>query len=460
MPPWYLAVVALGGVLAIMLTVVWGRIHPFVALLAVSIAVGLASGMTPPEVIEAITSGMGGTLGFVAVVVGLGSMFGTMLEVSGGAERLAERLVQFFGSARAAVALGVVGFLVCIPVFLDVAVVMLLPLAVGVSRQTGRSVTAFAFPMLAGMAVTHTFVPPTPGPTAVAQLLHADLGWVIVIGVLAGLPTLLMTAPFASTVLARSAPGRPSTTSAMPASGPQRRLREPSVGLVAGLLILPLVLIVGVTVARACLDEKSPWADWLLLIGHPFTALLIGTVASFSLLGRRLGMTADEVQRAAERSLEPAGVILLVTGAGGVFKQVLIASGAGEAVATGLADAALPPLVLAWLVAAAIRVLQGSATVAMLTAAGLLAPLVEGVGRPEPFPALMTIAIAAGATTASHVNDSGFWLVGRFLGLTVAETLKSWTVLATMISVIGLGWILALEWVWPFLAKIGNNLPL
>ncbi len=327
----YLALVALGGVAAVIVAVTWLRIHPFVALLTAAIGTGLAAGMAPADVIAAITTGMGNTLGFVAVVVGLGSMFGMMLEESGGAERLAGALVKACGEARTGLALGVVGFLVCIPVFLDVGIVMLLPLAVAAARRTGLPVTAYAFPMLAGMAVTHAFVPPTPGPTAVAQLLAADLGQVIALGILTGLPTLAVAAWFSRRFLVPLAAGNPPLTKPNDrhADAPgslmiQPRLREPGVGLVLGLLLLPILLIVGDTVARATLGAESPLAHWLPLVGHPFTALLIATLASFYFLGLRLGMPAGRIQQIAERALEPAGVILLVTGAGGVFKQVLV----------------------------------------------------------------------------------------------------------------------------------------
>lgn len=449
----YLALVALGGVAAVIVAVTWLRIHPFVALLTAAIGTGLAAGMAPADVIAAITTGMGNTLGFVAVVVGLGSMFGMMLEESGGAERLAGALVKACGEARTGLALGVVGFLVCIPVFLDVGIVMLLPLAVAAARRTGLPVTAYAFPMLAGMAVTHAFVPPTPGPTAVAQLLAADLGQVIALGILTGLPTLAVAAWFSRRFLVPLAAGNPPLTKPNDrhADAPgslmiQPRLREPGVGLVLGLLLLPILLIVGDTVARATLGAESPLARWLPLVGHPFTALLIATLASFYFLGLRLGMPAGRIQQIAERALEPAGVILLVTGAGGVFKQVLVDSGVGKVVAASLAELPLSTIVVAWLVAAVIRVLQGSATVAMITAAGLVAPLVESAGEPEPFAALVTLAIAAGATIASHVNDSGFWIVTRFLGLSTAESLRTWTVLETVIGVAGLAFILLAHW--------------
>ena len=436
MESWYLVAVFAFGIAALITAVMWLKIHPFVALLTASIGVGLAAGMSPETVIESMTSGMGNTLGFVAVVVGLGSIFGMMLEQSGGAEKLADRLVKMFGPQQAALALGLVGFLVCIPVFLDVALVMLLPLAVAAGKRTGQPVTRFALPMLVGMAVTHAFVPPTPGPTAVANLLGADLGWVITVGIAAGLPTLIITAIFASKVLSKVASGNVSLDISPGTNAPQRK--SPHLAIVVALLVLPLVLIVSETAARAALGEESPTALWLMLVGHPFTALLIATLAAFYFLGKRLGMPAQEVQRIAERALEPAGVILLVTGAGGVFKQVLIDSGAGDAVASSLTSASVSTVVLAWLVAVIIRVLQGSATVAMITAAGLVAPLVTASGQPEPFAALVTIAIASGASVASHVNDSGFWLVGKFLGLSVGETLKTWTVQETIIGVLGL----------------------
>ena len=443
MATWYLSLVAVGGVAAVIAAVTWLRIHPFVALLATAIGVGLAAGMAPADVITSITAGMGNTLGFVAVVVGLGAMFGMMLEESGGATRLANAMVDALGEARTGLALALVGFLVCIPVFLDVALVMILPLAVAAARRTGRSVTTYALPMLAGMAVTHAFVPPTPGPTAVAQLLSADLGWVIALGIATGLPTLAVAAWLAGTVLARQAPGNPPLTQPTGHEPkPPQPLRRPTVGMVLGLLGLPILLIVGDTLIGTVLGEASPVAQWLTLVGHPFTALLIATLAAFYFLGIRLGVPAARVQQIAERGLEPAGVILLVTGAGGVFKQVLIDSGVGQVVASSLAELPLPTLVVAWLVAAIIRLLQGSATVAMITAAGLVAPLVEAAGQPEPFAALVTLAIAAGATIASHVNDSGFWLVGRFLGLSTGETLRTWTVLETIIAVAGLTFIL------------------
>jgi Gnt-I system low-affinity gluconate transporter len=454
METWQLALIAFGGVAAVILGVMWLKIHPFVALLTAAIGVGLASGMTPDTVLDSVQKGMGNTLGFVAIVVGLGSMFGMMLEESGGAERLAGRMVEFFGEARTGMALGLVGFLVCIPVFLDVALVMVLPLAVAAAKRTGRSVTVYALPMLSGMAVTHAFVPPTPGPTTVAQLLSADLGWVIALGIVTGLPTLIVTALISGTVLAKQAAGNPPLVRSNDADLPEQApLKEPSVGIVLTLLVLPIALIVGETVTRSIVGEDSPLAQWLALVGNPITALLLATFGTFYFLGIRLGMPASRVQRVAERGLAPAGVILLVTGAGGVFKQVLIDSGIGGAVASALADTALPTLVLAWLVAAVIRVLQGSATVAMITAAGLVAELVippeaasaiaeQAVTTPAWMPALATLAIAAGASIASHVNDSGFWLVGRFLGLSVGETLRTWTIVETIVAIAGLGFIL------------------
>ena len=317
---------------------------------------------------------------------------------------------------------------------------MLLPLAVAAGKRTGQPVTRFALPMLVGMAVTHAFVPPTPGRRQLRiYLVPTRMGYYrrhcrwtsninhhgnLCIKSLSKSPPAMCPSMYRLTHL------------------PQRK--SPHLAIVVTLLVLPLVLIVSETAARAALGEESPTALWLMLVGHPFTALLIATLAAFYFLGKRLGMPAQEVQRIAERALEPAGVILLVTGAGGVFKQVLIDSGAGDAVASSLTSASVPTVVLAWLVAVIIRVLQGSATVAMITAAGLVAPLVTASGQPEPFAALVTIAIASGASVASHVNDSGFWLVGKFLGLSVGETLKTWTVQETIIGVLGLVFVVCI----------------
>ena len=443
---------ALVGIAVLLLLVVRTKLQAFVALLLVSILVGVAAGMPLGGVLDSVTRGMGGTLGSIAVLVGLGAMFGSMLEVSGGAESLARALLRRFGAERAPWSLGLAGFLVAIPVFFDVGFIILVPVLYGLTRKTGRSLVYYGMPLLAGLAVTHAFIPPTPGPIAVAGLLGADLGWVILFGFVAGLPAMVIAGPVFGRIAARWVDAkvpdymeseRPlvDARSADEARGPAL----PSVGIVWTLTGIPLALILVGSLARTLLQKGTLKQEVLVFVGHPFVALLVTTLLAFTLLGTRRGMSRDEVQRVATKALEPAGIIILVTGAGGVFKQVLIDSGVGRVLAEALQASALAPLLVAFLIAALLRVMQGSATVAMLSSAGLVASLLEGQSPSAPRLALIVIAIASGATTASHVNDSGFWLVNRYLGLSVPDTLRTWTLATTLIALVGLGTSLLLS---------------
>ncbi|MBI3929827.1 MAG: gluconate transporter [Armatimonadetes bacterium] len=433
--------VAVVGIASLIVLIMVLRLHAFVALLLVSMGVGLGAGMSFEQVLTATQKGMGDVLGYIAIVVGLGSMFGQMLESSGGAQRLARTLVGVFGIERAAWALALAGFLIAIPVFFDVGFVILVPLVYSLSQSTGRSLLAFALPLVAGLAVAHAFIPPTPGPMAAAAILKADLGRVILYGIVAGLPAAILAGPvwghFISSKLHIPIPQHLE----MPEELPDEKL--PSFGLVLGLLLIPILLIVANTVSNARVPGGA-LADFFAFVGHPFVALTIAALLSFTLLGTLRGMTSDEVQQLANRSLGPAGMIILVTGAGGVFKQMLTDSNIGATLASSIVNLGLSPVLLAFLVAAVVRVSQGSATVAMMTAAGLIAPVLAleqfaGVDR-----ALVTIAVAAGSTVLSHVNDSGFWMLKEFLGMSVAQTLKSWTVLTTILGITG--FLAAVAW--------------
>lgn len=438
-----LIVAAVAGIFFLLFLVMKVKLHAFVALLLVSLLVGLAAGMPVGGVIDSVQKGMGSTLGFVAVVVGLGAMFGQMLEVSGGAERLAQTLLERFGEDRAQWSLGLTGFLVAIPVFFDVGFIILVPLVYGLAEKTGRSLLYYGIPLLAGLAVTHSFVPPTPGPIAVANLLGADLGWVILFGVIAGLPAMIVAGPlFGRWIAKRIHVGVPDYMQLTPRKA-DREL--PPFLVVAGIILVPLALILVNTVSTAALPAESVVSKTLGFLGHPFVALLIATLLAFYLLGTRRGFSRDEVQNIATKALEPAGIIILVTGAGGVFKQVLVDSGVGKVLGDMMAGSALPPVVLAFVIAALVRIAQGSATVAMITAAGLVAPLAQTLGLQGPALGLVVIAIAAGATILSHVNDSGFWLVNRYFGLDVKDTLRSWTVMETLIALVGFAGVFALS---------------
>lgn len=430
-----LIMVALAGIFLLLFLVIRTKLHAFVALLLVSLLVGIAAGMPLGEVINSIQNGMGGTLGFVAVVVGLGAMFGKMLEVSGGAERLAATMISKFGEDKAQWALGVTGFIVAIPVFFDVGFIILVPIVYGLARKTGKSLLHYGIPLLAGLAVTHSFIPPTPGPIAVAELVGAELGWVILFGVLAGIPAMILAGPVFGRFIGKKI--HIAIPDYMELEEKEYDKELPSFGMITSLILIPLVLILLNTLSGVLLDEGNMVREILTFLGHPFVALTIATMLTFYLLGTKRGYSRQEVQDIATKALEPAGIIILVTGAGGVFKQVLIDSGVGDVLGEMMGDSALPPIVLAFLIATAVRVAQGSATVAMVTAAGLITPLLEMVGMTGPALGLIVIAIASGATVLSHVNDSGFWLVNRYFGMDVKDTLKSWTVMETIIGLTG-----------------------
>ncbi|MGP4082319.1 GntT/GntP/DsdX family permease [Pseudalkalibacillus sp. R45] len=430
-----LILVALLGIIVLLFLVMRTKLQAFVALLIVSILVGIGADMKLSDIIGSIQEGMGGTLGFVAVVVGLGAMFGQMLEVSGGAERLAQTLIKKFGESRAQWALSVTGFIVAIPVFFDVGFIILVPIVYGLAKKTGKSLLFYGIPLLAGLAVTHSFVPPTPGPIAVAELVGADIGWVILFGILAGLPAMIIAGPIFGKYIAKKIHVNVPDYIELEERHYDREL--PGFGTVASLILIPLVLILLNTFSGLLLPEGNNVREFLTFLGHPFVALIIATVLAFYILGIRKGYSKDEVQQIATKALEPAGIIILVTGAGGVFKQILIDSGVGDVLGEMMAGSSLPPLLLAFLIASFVRVAQGSATVSMITAAGIMSPIIDSLGLGGPVLGLMVISIAAGATILSHVNDSGFWLVNRYFGLDVKDTLRSWTVMETLIALVG-----------------------
>ncbi|MDR1724147.1 MAG: GntP family permease [Tannerella sp.] len=440
--------VLLAGIGLLLLMVLRFKVQAFLALLVAAIFMGLATGMPMASVIKSITDGMASTLGFVATVVGIGAIFGQILESSGGAESLARSLIGKFGEDRARFALAITGFIIAIPVFLDVGFIIIVPVIYALARKTGKSLLCFAIPLLAGLAVTHAFIPPTPGPVAVAEILGADMGWLILFGFIIGLPVTLIAGPFWGSYIGRKMFIKvPDTFEAETDAPPARSF--PSFGQVVAIIATPLALIVANTVsgiiAKAHGMEDEFVIQLLAFLGHPFTALLIATFLAIYFLGIRRGIDRDMIMRLSTKALAPAGLIILVTGAGGVFKEVLVDSGIGVTLAESMAGSALPPLVLAYILALIIRVTQGSATVAMITAAGIVAPIIADAGLSEPLKAIIVIAIASGATTLSHVNDSGFWLVGKYLGMNEKQTLRSWTVMETIISVTGFVFALILS---------------
>jgi len=430
------------GVALLLLLVLKARINAFISLLITAIFVGILAGMPLKEVTAAIQKGMGETLGFIAVVVGLGAIFGQILESSGGAHALANYMLKKFGQGRASWAMMITGFIVAIPVFFDVGLIIFIPIIYALGRDTGKSLLYYGIPLLAGLAVAHSFIPPTPGPVAVSEIIGADLGWVIMFGLMLGLPTAVIAGPlFGKFISGKIKIDSPSMVNGE-VDDEASRSGLPSFWLILVLIVTPLLLIVISTMASILIKNgtlnTSIITDILIFIGHPFSALIIATLLAIWLLGIRRGMSRDRIMSLSTKALGPAGIIILVTGAGGVLKEVLVESGIGTILANSVAGTALSPILLAWIIAALVRVTQGSATVAMITAAGIIAPILPVFGLDAPNMALIVIAISSGATIASHVNDSGFWLVSKYFGMNEKQTLQSWTVMETIISLCGL----------------------
>ncbi|GAB5409258.1 MAG: gluconate transporter [Balneolaceae bacterium] len=441
---WGLLVAVFVGVCLLLTLILKFRIQAFISLLISSIVVGVLAGLPPNEIISTIQEGMGSTLGFVATVVGLGAMFGAILESSGGAQALANTLLTRFGDKKATWALTITGFIIAIPVFFDVAFIILIPIVYALQRKTGNSLLLYAIPLLAGLAITHAFIPPTPGPVAVADILNADLGWVILFGFITGLPAAILSGPIYGKFISNK------IFIEAPVLSPEEKFNESLPSFLSIILIIgiPILLIVINTIIGSPLIPENllppAFIAWMKVIGHPFVALIIANLVAWSILGLRQGMDKDQLMNIMTKSMAPAGIIILLTGAGGVFKQTLVNTGTGEMLATYFADKGISVLIFAYLSAVIIRVLQGSATVAMITAAGLTAPLLlSNVSDIER--ALTVIAIAAGASILSHVNDSGFWLVGKYLGLTEKQTFQSWTISTTILSLVGFVVVLLLS---------------
>jgi gluconate transporter len=438
-----LVVLAVTVLLVLVLAV---RLHAFVALLLTSLLVAVLGGIPLSEIAGIVEEGMGSTLGYIATVIGLGAMVGEMLRQSGGAEQIAQTLLATFGDDRAPWALSITGLLVSIPVFLDVALILFIPLVYTLTERTGKSLLFYAIPLLAGMAVAHSFIPPTPGPVAVAGLLGADLGWVILFGFLAGVPSIVVGGILYGRYIGQRIHLEvPEAMREELTDVSDAETTMPAFGQALSVIGVPLLLILGGTVSDVALAEGTTLRAALSFVGHPFVALVLAVLLAFYVLGIRSGYAMDDVQKIATKGLEPVGLIILVTGAGGVLGKVLVETGVGDTLAEAMAASNLPVVLLAFLIAVVVRVSQGSATVSMVTAAGLVAPVIESGDYTDPVVGLTTIAIAAGATVLSHVNDSGFWLVSRFLGMDEEQTLRSWTVMETIVGVVGFLVVLGLS---------------
>jgi GntP family gluconate:H+ symporter len=437
---------ALGAVVALIVLIARFKLHPFVVLIAVSLALGTAAGMPLGTVVKAFQDGVGGVLGFIAIVVALGTMLGKLMAESGGATRIATTLIALFGERRVHWAIMVVAFIVGIPVFFQVGFVLLVPLVFTIARRSGLSLVKIGIPLVAGLSVVHGMVPPHPAAMLAVGAYHADVGRTIAYAILVGLPTAALAGPiFASWIATRITLPAENPIAAQFASGgggDDLRRPTPSFGVSLFTVLLPVILMLCASAADLALDPASRLRSALDFIGGPIVALLVALLFSFWSLGYRQHFTRDQLLKFANDCLGPTATILLVIGAGGGFNRVLIESGVGKAIADVALGSHASPLLLAWTVAALIRVATGSATVAMTTAAGIVAPI--AAVTPGTHAELLVLATGAGSLVLSHVNDAGFWLIKEFFNMTVQQTLKTWTVAETIIGVAGLGFTLLL----------------
>ncbi|MEU8378539.1 gluconate:H+ symporter [Streptosporangium sp. NPDC048865] len=439
--PGRLVPAALVGIALIVVLITYFKLHPFLSLTLGSLAVGAVAGLAMTDTIAAFTDGFGSTAAGVGTLIALGAMFGKLLADSGGADEIVDTIVGRSSPRSLPWAMAAVGSLIGLPMFFEIGLVLLMPVIFLVSRRSGVSLIRVGIPALAGLSVMHGLVPPHPGPLVAIDALKADLGITLGLGVLVAIPTVAIAGPLFSRYAARwvDVPA-PELYETRP---PAEDTRRPSFGVTLATVLLPVVLMMGKALADILVPEGNVLRTALDFLGTPLVALLIAVIVAMFTLGLGAGMDKKAVAKSLEQSLPPIAGILLIVAAGGGFKQTLIDTGIGDLIATWVENSGLSVLLLAWLVAVLIRLATGSATVATVTASGILAPLVANLSVGET--SLLVLAIGAGSLFFSHVNDAGFWLVKEYFGLSVGQNIKTWSVMETVISVTGLVFVLLLS---------------
>ncbi len=461
-----LLLLAAVGIALLLLLIIKVKLEPFIALLVIGLLTALAAGLPVETLVGSaqapgkslLETGFGSILGHIAAIIGLGTMLGAILEASGGAQVLTRSLLRALGENRAPLAMGLAGLIFGIPVFFDVGIFVLAPLVYVAAKQGGRSVLLYCLPLLAGLSVTHAFLPPHPGPVAAAGLLGVNLGWVIMIGAVCAIPAwfvggvlfsswvgkrIHIEVPEEMLAASRVGTGRSGGDSGSGSGGwsevddEPEPANEPSLGLVVTIIAVPLVLILAGTFGSIWLPKGSTVIGVANFIGTPAVALTIAVLLAFWLLGFRRGMTKEAIAEMGAVSLRPVAMILLVVGAGAFYGAVLKATGIGDVIAKTLHDAGLPVIFAAYVISCGLRIAQGSATAAIAATAAIIGPTIADLGYSQVQLALIVAAICAGSIIASHVNDGGFWIVSRYFGISVKDTLKTWTVLETVLSVVG-----------------------
>ena len=438
-----LLIYALVAVIALIVLIAKFKLNPFIVLIVVSLVLGLAVGMPMGNIVKAFETGVGGALGHIALVVGLGTMLGKMMAESGGAERIANTMIKAFGEKNVHWAMMTVAFIVGLPVFFEVGFVLLVPIAFNIAKRTGTNMVLVGIPMVAGLSVVHGLIPPHPAALLAVTAYNADIGHTIMYALIVGIPTAIIAGPIFGKLVSKVVipnPDNPLIEQFVDAKKEKREL--PGFGITLFTILLPVALMLIGSWADVFFTPKTFANDFLRLIGNSVIALLIATLVSFCTFGRARGFGAEQILKFTNECLAPIASITLVVGAGAGFGRILMDGGVSKAIVGIATDAHLSPLLLGWFVAALIRVATGSATVAMTTACGIVAPIVSTVGgvRPE----LMVLATGAGSLILSHVNDGGFWLVKEYFNMTVPQTFKTWTVMETLISVLALLFTLGL----------------
>ncbi|KQX47066.1 MULTISPECIES: GntP family permease [unclassified Paenibacillus] len=435
----YLLMVTLLAIVIVILGVAWWKWHAFISLTVASLFLAIMAGLSMDKIVGAYETGVGNVLGHLVGILALGTILGKMMSDSGAGTQVANFFIRVFGEKRLPWAMLLSGFIIGIPVFFDVGIVMLLPLVISIHKSTKQNILLIGLPVIAGLSIVHGLVPPHPGAMTAIGIYKADIGKVLIYSLIIAIPAAVIAGPlFAKWVHKRVIPENEPVL--LSASTEPEKL--PGAGISFFIILLPVLLMV-LSVVAPYLSLPVGFMKFLVFIGNSVIALLISCFAAFYFLGIRQGMNKNYISKLSHECLLPVGSIILIIGAGGGFKQILIASGVGTSIAQMAENISLSPIVLAFMVAGLIRVATGSATVALTTAAGIVSPIVEHMSGVNL--ELLVIATGAGSLMLSHVNDAGFWMVKEYLGLTVKETFKTWTVLETLLSFIAFGTVLIVD---------------
>ncbi|MBD8115728.1 GntP family transporter [Pantoea agglomerans] len=440
-----LLAIATASIVILLMLVIKAKVHPFVALLIVSLLVAIATGIPAEKIMETIITGMGGLLGHITIIIVLGAMLGAIIEASGGAESLAQRFSKTLGLKRTVAALTMAAFILGIPVFFEVGFIIVIPLIYGFTKVARVSPLKFGLPMAGVMLTVHVALPTHPGAAAAAGILHTDMGWLMILGIAISVPVGIIGYYVAKFMNRRHYPLSVEVLEQLQMARPEGQEKKnepapPGALTISGLIVVPIVLIVLGTLSHTLLAEGSLLRSVMTVIGTPPIALLIALGLAAWLLGVRRGWSKDKLEDLTGRAIPTSASVILVAGAGGAFGKVLVESGVGKALAVTLETLHLPLVPAAFILSLALRASQGSATVAILTTSGLLTQAVTGVTDMQRV--LVTLAACFGGLGLSHVNDAGFWVVTRYLGLSVADGLRTWTVLTTLMGLSGF----ALTW--------------